>query len=308
MGQLGTWRFQRVNLGLAAAAAAAALLQPLSWGCASPVVLLVLLVAAAAAAAACVNTFLQHWRQGGVQFASAIGSGDWGADIQAAWVYLLRDATTLAGSVMLLLGVLGAAGGLAALASSSSAGGGLPWAAAKGLVEPGLQYMRKLLGVGLLLTAVQCWALSECAGAARRLTPETAVKLALLMQSEAEQLRSGELAAPAHASPRWFDLLHVGFFAAAVVQGLWLAQAGVVAAGPGLASMLDVNAADPVWPVLYWSVMGSAVYLVSVVAALDYTDVWAWVLGVASYLSGWVSWVAAILYVDWTWLTDMRRR
>jgi hypothetical protein len=304
-GELGTWRYQRVNLGLAAAAAITVLLQPLSFGCASPLVLLVLTAAAAATAAACAATFLQQWRGEGVHFASALGYVDFGGAVRALWVYLLRDATTLAGSLMLLLSALAAGAGLTAL-TSSAAVSVVPWATVVGAAaEPGLQYMRKLLGVGLLLAALQCWALAEFAGSARKVSPETAVKLALLMADEAREVKSGQLPAPPHVSPRRFDWLHVGFFAAAVVQAGWLVQAGAAA---GAGSVLDVNGGDPVWKLLYWSVLAAGGYLVSVLGALDYTDVWRGVVGVGSYLSGWVSLVGTILFVDWNWLADARRR
>jgi hypothetical protein len=304
-GELGTWRYQRINVGLAAAAAITLLLQPLSFGCASPLVLLVLAAAAAATAAACSTVFLQQWRGSGVHFASAVGYLSFSGAVRAVWVYLLRDATTLAGSLMLLLGVLAAGAGLTAL-TSSAAVAAVPWAAvASGAAEPGLQYLRKLLGLGLLLAGLQCWALAEFAGSARRVSPETAVKLAIVMADEAREVKAGQLPAPVHVSPRRFDLLHVGFFAAAVVQAGWLVQAGAAA---GAGSVLDVNGGDPVWKLLYWGVLAAAGYLVSVVGSLDYTDVWRWVVGVGSWLSGWVSFVGTILFVDWSWLAEVRRR
>ncbi|WIA39811.1 hypothetical protein OEZ86_005864 [Tetradesmus obliquus] len=304
-GELGTWRYQRINCGLAAAAAITVLLQPLSLGCASPLVLLLLAAAAAATAAACGAVFLQQWRGEGVHFASALGYLGWGGSLRAVWLYLLRDATTLAGSLMLLLAVLAGGAGLAAL-TSSAAVSAAPWAAVAGAAaEPGLQYLRKLLGVGLLLAALQCWALAEFGGSARKVSPETGVKLALVMADEAREVAAGTLPAPLHVSPRRFDLLHVGFFAAAVVQAGWLVQAG---AAPGAGGVLDVNGGDPVWKLLYWGVLVTAGYLVSVVGSLDFTDVWSWVVGVASYLAGWVSFFGSILYADWTWLTEVRRR
>jgi hypothetical protein len=249
--------------------------------------------------------FLQQWRGEGVYFASALGYVDFGGAVRALWAYLLNDATTLAGSLMLLLTVLAAGAGVTAL-TSSAAVSVVPWAAIAGAAsEPGLQYMCKLLGVGLLLAALQCWALAEFAGSTRKVTPETAVKLALVMADEEQEVESGQLPAPVHVSPRRFDWLHVGFFAAAVVQAGWLVQGGAAA---GAGSVLDVNGGGPVWKLLYWSVLAAAGYLVSVVGALDYTDVWSGVVGVGSYLSGWVSFVGCILFVDWNWLVDARRR
>ncbi|KAF6254649.1 hypothetical protein COO60DRAFT_295905 [Scenedesmus sp. NREL 46B-D3] len=304
-GELGTWRYQRINLGLAAAAAVTVLLQPLSFGCASPLLLLVLAAAAAATAAACGASFLQQWRGQGVRFASALGYLGPGGAVRALWVYLLRDATTLAGSLMLLLSLLAAGAGFTAL-TSSAAVSAVPWAAVVGgAAEPGLQYMRKVLGVGLLLAALQCWALAEFAGSTRKVSPETAVKLVLVMADEAREVKSGQLPAPPHVSPRRFDLLNVGFFAAAVVQAGWLVHAGTAG---GAGSVLDVNGGDPVWRLLYWSVLAAAGYFVSVVGSLDYTDVWRVVVGAGSYLSGWVSLLASLLYVDWNWLTEVRRR
>lgn len=311
MGQGNTWRYQRINLGLAAAAALTALLQPLSFAAAQPFLLLAVLLSAAAVAVVCCLAFLRQWRSSGVVFASAVGYGDWVGALQATWVYFLRDVTTVTGLLMVLLTVFGVSYGLkVALGPCPSAG--LPWAV--GGAEAGgaaaLEYLRRLLGVGLVLAGLQGWALCECAATtARRISTSTAVKLVMVQQQEERDWQEGRLAAPVHVPSRQFQILHVGFFAAAVMQALWLWQAGGAAGAAAGTGVLNVNGGgDALWAFMYWNVLGSAAYCAAMVACIDYKVLWYWLLAVLNYLSGWVSWFAVILYVDWTWLTGVNRR
>jgi hypothetical protein len=311
LGQGHTWRYQRINIGLAAAAALTALLQPLSFAAAQPLLLLAVLLAAAAVAAACGSVFLRQWRSNGVVFASAVGYGDWVSAIQATWMYFLRDVTTVTGLLMVLLTVAGVSCGLqVALGPCPSAG--LPWLGG-GSEDAGaasLQYLRRLLGVALVLAGLQGWALCECAATtARRITTSTAVKLVMVQQQEEQEWQEGRLVAPLHVSSRQFLLLHVCFFAAAVMQALWLWQAGGAAGAAAGTGVLHVNGGgDVLWALMYWNVLGSAAYFAAMVACIDYKVLWCWLLAVLNYLSGWVSWFAVILFVDWTWLTGVSRR
>lgn len=264
--------------------------------------------AAAAGAAACGRTFLQQWRKDGIIYASAVGYGDWIQGIQAVFVYLLRDMSTVAGLLLAVLAAVATAGGLLSLTGSATAVA-VPWltGAAATAQLAGLQYLHKLLGVGLLLTAIQCWALGEFAGQARHVSPETAIKVRMVTQQEQYEYISGQLPAPLHVPPSRFGLLHIGFLAAAVVQGLWLWTAASVG-GPAAAGLVNLNSADAVWAPLHWSVLCSAAYLATNVFLIDFIVVWESLVGFASYLSGWVSFFTVILYADWEWLKDVRRR
>lgn len=307
-GELTTWRYQRINLALMACFGLAASLQPLSWSAAQPWLLAAVLAAAAAGAVACGGIFLQQCRKGGIIFASAVGYGDWIEALQTAWVYLVRDVSSLAGTLVAVLAVVATVAGLESL-TGPAVSVAMPWltGAAAAAHTASLQYMRKLLGVGLLLTAVQCWALSEFAAQARKVTPETAIKLMMVGQQEQREYVTGQLPAPVHVPPGRFDLLHLGFFAAAVVQGLWLWTAAS-AGGPAAAGLLNMNIGDPVWASLYWTLLCSATYLTIVVGRIDFAVVWSWIVGFGSYLSGWVSFFTVILYADWEWLREVRRR
>eukprot|EP00878_Enallax_costatus_P018202 GHUV01019152.1.p1 GENE.GHUV01019152.1~~GHUV01019152.1.p1 ORF type:complete len:293 (-),score=124.33 GHUV01019152.1:143-1021(-) len=291
-----------------ACCALTALIQPFSLSAAQPWLLALVLAAAAGGAAVCAISFLQQWRRQGIIFASAVGYGDWIQGIQAVYVYLLRDLTTLAGLLLAVLAVASTVGGLQSLTGRAAAVA-VPWltGAAAAAQVAGLQYMHKLLGVGLLLTAVQCWALSEFAAQARHVSPETAVKVMMVTRQEQYEYLSGQLPAPLHVPASRFTLLHIGFFAAAVVQGLWLWTAAS-AGGPAAAGLVNMNSTDAVWGPLYWSVLCSAAYLATNVFLIDFIVLWRSFIGFASYLSGWVSFFTVILYADWEWLREVRRR
>lgn len=285
-----------------------AAVQLFNFSAAQPPLLLAVLAASAGGAVACASIFLRHWRSAGIFFASAVGYTDWIGSIQAAFVYFVRDISSLAGTLLAVLAVLATVYGLQAVISPAVPLG-LPWLTgpAAAAQTAGLHYLRQLLGAGLLVTAVQCWALSEFASQAKKVTPETAIKLLLVAQQEQREYDSGMLPAPIHVPVDRFNVLHVGFIAAAVVQGLWLWTAGS-AGGPAAAGIVNLNSADTVWASLYWTLLCSAAYIATVVGRIDFAAVWGWIIGFASYLSGWVSFFTVIMYADWEWMKEVRRK
>jgi len=304
VGELGSWRYQRVNLGLAAAAAAAALAAATAgWAGAQPWLLLLLVGGCGATAAACLGLAVGQLQRGGFYFASALGYGDFFEGCSATVGYLLYNVTCLAGALMTGMAVVGLGLGVAAV-SGSAVLPVLPWIAPGSSGVAAATLLHKLLGAGLLLLAVQAWALTEYAANGRDVAPETAVKLMYARTAEEYAVETGELGpAPVHVPLRRFDLLHAGFIASAVAQGLWLAQAA--AAGPGLGLL---NAGDPLWGSLFWAVMGSGLYLLILLTSMDFGDVTASFLRVVDWAGGLVSLGAAVLFVDWMWLTPVVRR
>lgn len=304
VGELGSWRYQRINLGLAAAALAAALAAATAgWAGAQPWLLLLLVGGCSATAAASIGLARGQARHEGFYFASALGYGDIFQAVSATWGYLLYNVTCLAGVVMTGMAVAGAVLGVAAL-SGGALLPVLPWVEAGSAGVAAATLLHKLLGAGLLLLALQAWALIEYASNARDITPELSVKLLYVRNAEEVAYREGKMGpAPVHAPLRRFDLLHAGFIASAVAQGLWLAQAA--AAGPGLGLL---NAGDPLWGSLFWAVMGSGLYLLILLTSMDFGDVTASFFRVVDWAGGLVSLGAAVLFVDWMWLTPVVRR
>jgi hypothetical protein len=130
------------------------------------------------------------------------------------------------------------------------------------------------------------------------------VKMIVVKSEEAYAEAMGQLGpAPVHAPAQRFDLLHVGFIAAAVAQGLWLLQAA--AAGPGLGLL---NLADPLWGSLFWGVMGSVLYTFVLVARMDFSDIWQSFLRVMDWAGGVVAFGTGVMYADWMWLSKVDRR
>lgn len=307
LGELGSWRYQRVNLGLAVAAmAAAGAAATAGWAGAQPWLLLPLLAGCCATAAACIGLAFGQARHEGFYFASAVGySGDVFQGLSATCGYLLYNVTCLAGALMVGMAVAGAVFGVAALS-----GGALlpllPWLAPGASGVGAATLLHKLLGAGLLLLGLQAWVLCEYASNARDISPELSVKLLYVRNAEEVAFRSGQMdyPAPVHAPVRRFDLLQFGFVASAVAQGLWLAQ-GVRAGGPGLGVL---NLADPLWGSLFWGAMGTGVYLIVLLAQTDFADVWGSCLRVLDWAGGLVALGAGVLYVDWMWLSQADRR
>jgi hypothetical protein len=303
-GELGSWRYQRINLGLATAAlAAAAAALTAGWAGAQPWLLLLLVGGCTTTAAACLSMAFGQARHDGFYFASAVGYGDVFEGFGTAFGYLLYNVTCLPGALMTGMAVLGVGLGVAALSGSAMLPL-LPWLAASCSGVAAATLMHKLLGAGLLLLALQSWALSEYASNGRDISPETSVKLLYVRTSEEHAVNTGLLGpAPVHAPLRRFDLLHLGFIAAAVAQGSWLAQAAASGSGLGV-----VNIADPLWGSLFWGVMGTVLYLLVLVAKMDFGDVWHSCLRVLDWAGGLVSLGTSVLYADWMWLSQVQRR
>lgn len=238
----------------------------------------------------------------GFYFASALGYGDVFEGFAVTWGYLIYNVTCLAGALMTGIAVAGVVLGFGALTGSAVLPL-LPWLnpASSGVAAATL--LHKLLGSGLLLLALQAWALTEYASNGRDITPETSVKLIYVRTAEDHAVQTGLLGpAPVHAPMRRFDLLHLGFIAAAVAQGLWLAQAA--SGGPGFGLL---NLADPLWGSLFWGVMGTVAYLFVLAAKMDFSDVWLSCLRVLDWAGGLVALGAGVLYVDWIWLSQTQR-
>jgi hypothetical protein len=286
---------------MAAAAAAATA----GWAGAQPWLLLPLLAGCLATAAACIGLAYGQARHEGFYFASAVGySGDVFQGLAAVWGYLVYNVTCLAGALMVGMAVAGASLGVAALTGSALLPV-LPWLAPGVSGVGAATLLHKLLGAGLLLLGLQAWVLSEFASNARDISPELSVKLLYVRNAEEVAFRSGQMGpAPVHAPLRRFDLLQVGFIASAVTQGLWLAQAAR-AGGPGLGVL---NLADSLWGSLFWGAMGTAVYLVLLLARTDFADVWGSCLRLLDWAGGLVALGAGVLYVDWLWLSQADRR
>jgi hypothetical protein len=144
----------------------------------------------------------------------------------------------------------------------------------------------------------------EPAAEARDISAEDAVKLAAVRSAELAAMAAGHYGpAPVHAPPARFRALHAGFALAAAVQGGWLAAGAAGGPGAGL-----LNGPDPLWGALFWSVMGSAAYLGACAARLDYADLSRLALQAVDVAGGWVARGAALLYIDWIWVTPVVRR
>jgi hypothetical protein len=308
LGELGSWRYQRINVGLAlAAAAAAAAALTTGWAGAAPWLPLAVAAGSGCVAALCASLAVGQAGRGGFYFASALGYGDVFQGAAATLGYLAYNVGCLAGGLMTALAVLGAALGAVALfggGSSAALAPTLPWLSAGASGGAALGLLHKLLGIGGLLLGLQAWALAEAAAEARDISLEAAVKLAAVRSSELQALAAGHIGpAPVHVPLGRFNLLHAGFFAAAVVQGCWLAQAAGAGPGAGL-----FNAAAPLWGALYWSVGGAAAYAALLVLRTDYSDVTHALLSAVNVAGGWVAAGAALLYIDWIWVTPVERR
>jgi hypothetical protein len=273
------------------------------WAGAQPWLLLPLAAGCGATAAACCGLAVGQARHGGFYFASALGYVDFFQGFALTGGYLLYNVTCLAGAVMMGVAVLGLGLGLSAL-SSSAVLPLLPWLTPSSSGVAAATLLHKLLGAGLLLLALQAWALVEYASCARVISPEMGVKMIVVKTAEEYAQSMGQLGpAPVHAPLRRFDLLHVGFIAAAVAQGLWLLQAA--AAGPGMGLL---NLGDPLWGSLFWGVMGSALYMVVVMSQMDFSDIWQSFLRVMDWAGSVVALGTGVLYADWMWLSQVERR
>ena len=57
---------------------------------------------------------------------------------------------------------------------------------------------------------------------------------------------------------------------------------------------------------MFWSVLGSALYLLVLLTKMDFLEVWVACLRVVDWMGSLVSLGAAVLFVDWMWLAPAR--
>jgi len=174
VGQLATWRMQRLNASLALAAALILLQQPLGgWLGAQPWTLLLALAGSAAVAFATARV-LAACRPlgGGVIWAALDGPalGSVGGALNLWWSDTARTITSFPACILALLSATAAVGAWQALTAPPPE-----------LLDAGVGYVRGLLAAGQVVLAAQAAALVEAAQDARRWTPEEVVKAALVL-------------------------------------------------------------------------------------------------------------------------------
>jgi len=169
-----------------------------------------------------------------------------------------------------------------------------------------MQYLRRMVSVGLLLLALQCHTLLEDAATVRQLEPMTAVKQYLLLEAEAAEeearVAGGALPAPAHVSTERFNGLNAGWFAGLLVQGFWLVKGAILGNSVGQVDLVNLDGA--LWAPLYWGVLAGLVYAWTLLWTLDFGSIARGAERVFSWASGVVYAVAAVLFVDWIWINE----
>jgi hypothetical protein len=169
-----------------------------------------------------------------------------------------------------------------------------------------MQYMRRMVSVGLLLLALQCHTLLEDAGTVRKVDSMTAVKQYMVLDAEAaeevEAVAAGALPAPVHVSSERFKALNVGFFVGLLVQGLWLVKGAILGNSVGPVDLVNLDGA--LWAPLYWGVLAGMVYGWTVLLTVDFGSIARGTEKVFSWASGVVYAVAAVMFVDWIWINE----